>query len=359
MTSDLLMEDLFDLELFEQMREQGYVRVQDHPTLPLRICNYSEKAQYERVWNPVTLACRGLIIDLADRVVARPFTKFFNYSEHPDGAFALDARVTVTDKMDGSLGILYPVPGGHAIATRGSFTSVQALHATAVWNERYAGQFVPLPGHTYLFEIIYPGNRIVCDYGDLDDLVLLGAVHHRSGTVCPPSTVLLWPGPRAQEFSYASLGEALAAQPRPGAEGLIVVFDDGTTVKVKQDDYLTLHKIVTGLNARVVWEQLVAGKKPHEICEPLPDEFHAWVRSLCYRLARQAADLRAEAVAEHQTILGRLPNTFTRRDYAAHAVKSSRRALLFLLLDGCDIDGPIWQTLRPAGDDTPFNGRSL
>ncbi|GIH79629.1 hypothetical protein [Planobispora longispora] len=52
---------------------RGLVREQAHPELPLRILNYTEKAQAERAWNEVTLACRGLIVDDDGRVVARPF----------------------------------------------------------------------------------------------------------------------------------------------------------------------------------------------------------------------------------------------------------------------------------------------
>lgn len=37
--------DLFDQELLGEMVAGGYVRTQQHPTLPLSILNYTEKAQ--------------------------------------------------------------------------------------------------------------------------------------------------------------------------------------------------------------------------------------------------------------------------------------------------------------------------
>ncbi|MDW6066158.1 RNA ligase [Streptomyces sp. FXJ1.4098] len=133
------IDDLLDPALLARSLDAGYVREQTHPTLPLRIFNYAEKAVFEREWNEVTRQCRGLVIDRQGRILARPYAKFFNYSEHPEGTFDLDDRVVVTDKLDGSLGILYPLPGGgHAITTRGSFASDQALHATKIWQERYA-----------------------------------------------------------------------------------------------------------------------------------------------------------------------------------------------------------------------------
>jgi RNA ligase len=99
--------DLFDPKLLTEMLEGGFVRAGVHPTLPMTILNYTEKAQYERVWNPVTLTCRGLIVNHTTKdVVARPFRKFFNYGEPAADGLDTSGPVCVTDKMDGSLGIL-------------------------------------------------------------------------------------------------------------------------------------------------------------------------------------------------------------------------------------------------------------
>lgn len=347
--------DLLDLQALDKALEDGYVREQTHPTLPLRILNYTEKAQYERAWDAVTLTCRGLIVDTAGKVVARPFTKFFNYSEHPDGTFDLTAAVTVTDKLDGSLGILYPTPDGHAVATRGSFTSDQAQHATKVWQERYADASNVDDDITWLFEIIYPENRIVCDYGDTDDLFLLGGVHHRNG-VPVTADVLDFPGPKVIRFDYGTLAEALAAPPRPGAEGVVICFArDATMVKVKQDDYVALHRLVTGLNARVVWERLGDGETVQQICEPLPDEFHPWVEGVAGDLMNRAVEIVTGARTEHARIKAALPDGWTRKDYAAVAARSDNRAWLFMLLDGKDPAAKIWRTLRPSGEHRPVN----
>src|SRR3954469_17993310 len=172
----LYIDQLCDPALLADMVGGGYIRTQNHPSLPLLIHNYTEKAQYENVWNAATLACRGLVVSRDGRVLARPFAKFFNHGQPGAPELDLDGPVAVTDKADGSLGVLFPTPDGWAVATRGSFDSEQARHATKVWRSRYAGSFQPPEGLTLLFEIIYPGNRIVLDYGDLDDLVLLGAV---------------------------------------------------------------------------------------------------------------------------------------------------------------------------------------
>jgi RNA ligase len=261
--SGFTLGDLFDVDLLELMLTEGYVRSQQHPTWPqLTILNYSEKATYERVWNPATTQCRGLIYDAQTlKVLARPWPKFWNYGEPDAPEIPMGAAVEVTDKLDGSLGILYPTTDGQwAIATRGSFDSEQARHATEVWQQRYS-HYTPPQGVTILVEIVYPGNRIVCDYGKTDDLYLLGAVDIKYGNSYGPwedEVIGPWPAPRASEMRHiTTLGEALSQPPRPGAEGMVLRrWHSEDRVKLKQADYVALHRIITGCTKRRLWEHL-------------------------------------------------------------------------------------------------------
>lgn len=276
------LDDLFDLIDLEQAVEAGFVRTQTHPSLPFTIYNYSEKATFGRVWTPVTRQCRGLIVHTpTGEILARPFPKFMNYTEPGASEVSLDDPVTVTDKMDGSLGVLYPTgDGGWAIATRGSFTSEQAQHATAIWQERYADRFTPAPGMTYLFEIVYPGNRIVVDYGALDDLVLLGSVEIATGISFDPGETEAhgnWPGPTTQTFYYSTFRDALEAPPRPGQEGLVVrrAFSE-SRIKLKQAEYVELHRILTNVTARSLWEYLAVNtcwEQAHPRTEEAPEAY--------------------------------------------------------------------------------------
>lgn len=340
---------------------EGLVRVQTHPTLPLSIYNYTEKAQYSRTWNTVTTQCRGLIVGQdTGQIIARPFDKFFNADEHGPSKLgqALGGVVQVTNKMDGSLGILYPSPlhrTGYAIATRGSFTSEQALHATQLLNDRYA-DWVPNPDWTYLFEIVYPENRIVLDYGDQDDLVLLGARSIEYGDIVGPEVagVGCWPGPRTEILPVRSFKEARTLPPRANAEGVVVrSVKSGFMVKLKQEDYVLLHRIITGMNERAVWERLGAGETIDGVCEGLPDEFWPWVRKIGFDLYAAHDAISISARIEFALIKSELGEDFTRKDFAVRAQQSDFRALLFLLLDGRDIFKPIWDSIKPAG------GRSM
>jgi RNA ligase len=286
--------------------------------------------------------------------VARPFGKFFNHGQPGVPEVDLGAPVRVTDKADGSLGVIYPDgTGRYAVATRGSFASDQAIHATAVLRERYR-HWSPPDGATVLVEIIYPGNRIVLDYGGLDDLVLLGAVDIATGRSSGPETVPAWPGPVVESLAYPTLAAALAAPPRPGREGLVVWFPEpDLRVKLKYDEYVRLHRIVTGLSPRTVWECI---DDLDALVEALPDEFHPWVRTVAAGLHAEVDARLGELEAVYQSIVDSLPDGWSRKDFALVAARHPLRGYLFLRLDGRDCRRALWQGVRPAADRGAVGG---
>lgn len=351
--------------------DDGDVRVQYHPEFPnLAIHNYTEDVQYRNRWNKITLACRGLIIDVVTgEVIARPWEKFFNFGQR-DNRIDSDAPVEVTDKVDGSLGILYRRPDGEfAIATRGSFASEQALHATELLNTKYAPMFEMETGiagdgyvaglvnqWTHLFEIVYPDNRIVCNYGDMDDLVMLGAVHKQYGHYEGPTvaaSMLGWPGPVTEVWKYDRFVDALSFPDRQGKEG-VVIRSGRNIVKLKQADYVELHRIITNLSPKTIWEMLQQGKTIGDICAEIPDEFHGYVENIGDELEAHFADIKFNAVLEFNEIKNSLwsgPGTeISRRAWAERIKKSTHPALLFNLLDGKPIDDSIWKMIKPRGD---------
>lgn len=374
--------DLFSRRHLAQMIDDGYVRARQHPHAPLVIYNYTEKAQYENVWNAVTLICRGLIVnDDTGEVVARPFPKFFNYGQAGAPKPDLDARVYATDKVDGSLGILYPLGDTWAIATRGSFTSEQAQHATDTLRKKYPN-FAGKSGVTPLFEIVYPENRIVCDYGDQDDLVLLDVIDNETGSSLSAQWLRNWTGPVVQMLNYKTFGEVLAASPRENAEGIVVhVWRTGERVKIKQDDYVTLHRIITGTSARLLWQHIsviycahmvtkksqwgtLLGIDPDRaeqilatgstwmssLLEKVPDEFYTWVVTTADGLVSGINNLRAQI---HDDFHQLIHTNYDRKTFALATRGHPHRGALFMLLDGRDITAYVCKAVFPAAE-LPF-----
>lgn len=345
--------DIINPALLGEMIAGGYIRTRTHDTLPLTLYSYTEKAQYERVWNQATTQCRGLIVDHHGIVQARPFPKFWNHNEPEAGELDLDAPVEVADKMDGSLGIGFVYNDEFVIATRGSFHSEQAAWATRYWNQTEIGKFsTPNPHYTYLFEIIYPQNRIVLDYGGREDLALLAIIETATGEDSDDWRDPMWPGAIAEVFPYSTLREALTAPPRENAEGFVIRnLRTGQRIKAKFEWYVALHKIVTGLTERSVWEALV-GDTWDEFAAAVPDEFFDWCDGVASKLSEAYTDLYVDISDAHQKILARVDVT-DRKAYAMEAAKRpDLRPYLFLLLDNnkAKLEQAIWKALRPSGD---------
>lgn len=356
--------DLFDPHLLARMLDEGYVKSQTHPEHDLTILNYTNKTAFDRVWNDVTKACRGLVINSSGFVVSRPFPKFYNYGEHEEGSLSLDQEVYVTDKADGSLGISVPTSDGTIIATRGSFTSDQALWATQ-WLKNNFPDFEAVPYMTYLWEIIYPENRIVLDYGKEEKLLLLGMVDNETGQYFPGRTGLdegipiecLWYGESVDTFPHKTLGEALNAEPRKNAEGLVVYLKEtDSLVKIKQEDYVRLHKMISNLSERKVWEALKNVETDYyELIEHLPDEFFSWVKEVSNKFNEQATAIQDEASWQYMTIRLNLKDKFDdRKAFAELAKKSKYPNLMFLKYDGKSLSDVIWKMIEPKGLSTPF-----
>ncbi|HWS84146.1 MAG TPA: RNA ligase [Ktedonobacteraceae bacterium] len=181
-----------DIDQFRQYEKQGLITCRNHPEFDLLIWNYTAKCQFERVWDQVTMQARGLITKSDGTIVGRGFKKFFNIEEH-QGSIPLEA-FKVTEKLDGSLGILFQVNGIAYIATRGSFTSEQAVKGTEILHRKYR-DFPFQEQYTYLFEIVYPENSIVVDYGEREDLILLAVIHTKTGTEDHIHQINDWPFP--------------------------------------------------------------------------------------------------------------------------------------------------------------------
>ncbi len=334
---------IFDRERLDAMIGEGWLRSQRHPDADLWIYNYTERVQYEGHWTPETLACRGLILDADGEVVARPFPKFFNYGDPQIGGLP-DEPYTVTEKLDGSLGIYYEIGGEGFIASRGSFTSEQAELGT----QMLADHELEAPsGVTPLFEIVYPENRIVVDYAGRSDLFLLGAVDNETArTVGDPH----YTGPAADRHWGAAI-EVLVGQERPNREGYVVTFESGLRVKIKHAEYVRLHRIVTGINARAIWDSLRHGDEID--LDGVPDEIYGWVKATEARIREHYETTEADAME----VFAERPEGVSRKETAAYFVNSDvNPGLLFSMLDGKDYSDAIWRMVKPEAGLTPSRG---
>lgn len=392
----MLLYDLFGgLDLFNQHLKAGIINEMRHPYYPdLAIYNYGHKAQHDNIWDVVTEQCRGLVVNRRNgTIVARPFKKFFNLntSFRPE---TMEKNLPygdpeVYEKVDGSLGILYnycPDPWHHApepaIATRGSFYSDQAKWATEWYKKRWrnednffsGNQMMSWPeGYTPLFEIIYKENRIVVNY-DFEGLVLLGFVNIETGFELPYEDVVKYA--KQNGFRYVkkyNFGLFNAKQINdPNIEGFVLQYWTNKApvpfrLKIKTEDYTRLHKIITGLNPKGIWEHLAAGADPDRLWVPASSntEFTRWCTGWIHQYQNMYKSLEDEAIRTYGLCCmqvrrnkvietgGHFDDMPKRKEYALAFTEASQRLapILFAMLDGKDYKPIIWKMLKPVIHD--------
>jgi len=328
------------LEILNQYQSQGLLYQQVHPTLPLSIWNYSEKVQYDSLWDDITLSCRGLVTDDKGNVVARPFRKFFNIEE---GKHTPTEQFQVFEKMDGSLGILFFYGNEWVFASRGSFTSDQALKFKEIFTKKYKTSHLYTP-NTYLFEIIYPENRIVVDYGNIEDVVLLGEINTESGDELDLNHYTNSIFNVVKEYNGIKDYSSLKSLVDNNAEGFVVRFSNGDRMKIKGEEYLRLHRIMTNLSTTSVWEILSTNGKIDEFIKDVPDEFFRKIQDFAFDLSLRYYNLMKEYTECFEIIKNK---TEDRKSFAEESKRYPHPSLLFGLLDGKDISPMIWKMIKP------------
>lgn len=359
-----------NLEILNQYVKDGWVERNDHPSLPISIYNYSRKTQYEGKWDDITLKTRGLVLDNEGNVIAKSFDKFFNYEELVGNKWVQskipNEPFEVFEKMDGSLGILFNYGGEWILATKGSFYSDQAVRGMEILKKYKYERLIK--GFTYLFEIIYPENRIVCDY-DFEDLVLLAVIDNKDGYELQiHDDKVHLEGIRFRNL-YNNLGfkvvkkydgiedySTLKNMIDSNSEGFVVKFSSGFRMKVKGEEYVRLHKLITQLSTYDIWEHLREGRDVMELVDRVPDEFDKWVKEQVSHLSYGHYRLGEQCGKMHDYFrYGKYGDVYpepTKKEFAEHlqkVVDPKLHGIMFAIWDGKKdkTDELIWKLIKP------------
>jgi RNA ligase len=304
--------------------------------------------------------------------------KFFNVHEHGRGReFAPplpDEPFEIHEKVDGSLAVIFWYAGSWQVTTRRSFESPQAEWVRQQLDKADTSGLVP--GLTYIAEAVYPQNRVVVDYGQREDLVLLGATRPDGTDIALADVADHWQGIGSVISAHAPVtltelsrlaasGLDLTGRPMTGieSEGWVIRYQSGARVKVKQEEYLRLAALVGEIGTEDVWRWTgiarfgqhfpakflarALGCPPTDISglggdfdapmraavENVPDEYHDQVRTAVDQFAWAAGDVYAEM--RHQ--YNQIKTIGDRGDFAraANQIEDKQmRAGVFLLLDG-------------------------
>lgn len=354
-------------EILKDYINRGLVEEARHKHLPLSIYNYTRECQYSGAWDDVTLMCRGLIMDDHEKIIGRGFNKFFNYEELTHSVpWTSSDYVYVQEKMDGSLGILFYYAGDWHLATKGSFHSDQAVRGMEIIREKF---FLPafMKEYSYIVEIIYPENRIVVEYPE-PKITFLSVFLNRShpGWTEGGDDELHWTTANSIFHSSAikkkdiveteqvfdglshDFYKKLKERNLQNKEGYILrFFPSNFRCKIKFEDYVRLHRLLTNFSNVDIWEALRTGKNITALLDNVPDEFDEWVRSTKRDLEERYIAIEREYEWIFNHIL-RVAGANERKEFAHIARRYKYPGILFNMLDEKDYSQIIWKEIRPV-----------
>lgn len=359
-----------DKETFiEKYLHGGWVNEGIHKTLPLNIFCYSRKCQYESNWDSVISKCRGIVVDRGtEEIVARPFEKFHNYGSPQAEGTLFDVRVqpTVWEKMDGFMVTAFKYRGEWHAASKSSFHSIHAKWATAELR-RHANEFPE--GWTPIFEGLHPDLRVVVNYGDKKELVLLALINNETGEEMTPGKLRTlsadYNTPGQHWITLAEAKEHVLDNVKNDEGYVLTWYQDGNPpvrLKMKYIEYLRLHRMVCGVSPKRIWEALSQPHLAADLREYLNDStpwfaafVRKWVNALTLKhdwLLEKATKVYMQTV--HDMAPRHLGGEFAnlgafRKAYALEFTKPENveiRAILFAMLDGKDANVVVWKQVR-------------
>lgn len=355
------------LKPFEEERRAGNVRRQDSFNGDLCLYSYTDQCTYDRAWNDVTRNSRGIVFEASTgKIVALPFPKFFNIGEMPETRLEnlpYEGYVT-TEKMDGSLGILYYYKDKWRMNTRGSFDSEQAIRGLDIFERKYDSHFFN-KNYTYLVEIIYPENKIVVNYGDEEKLTLLAIVDTNNQEEVRihnyMAEAIAGGIPIVEQYDY-TIEEMLELQKTipKDQEGFVIRFDSGLRIKIKGQEYFRIHKLISQMSPLSFWESMKDGKVNVDYLQELPEEYRADAEELTNQLETLYNKTKNEALASVDKVVKAVGfGDINTREYKKkvglymHNNKLPHQSVVFpkLLGNNDKVDYYIMKQIRPTGNE--------
>ena len=365
------------LDVFKLQRHicDGLIEVNHHKTLPLHILTYTRKTVYDCLWDDVTTKCRGLIIGHNNIIISRPFEKFFNINTtyRPEtNLFALPARLPiVTEKLDGSLGILWKFPemfqwafgeGGQpvkvndsciGIATKGSFHSKHAEWATQHYLNNYKSAVWP-KGYTPLFEIINEQiQHHIVHYGCPAKLVLIGMINNETGEEADYNTCYHWAKINGIELIsvYGKTTLEVLNENRENHEGYVLSWSNPCApplkIKVKHNSFLIMQSIIHKATPKAILEAL--REQNYEQIETWTSNFASpltdWINDWITKFSLTANDVSHKA---YQLVLSIGATAKTRKEFAETVLEREPEfaSICFAMLDQKDHRKQMWKVVE-------------
>lgn len=195
-------------------------------------------------------------------------------------------------------------------------------------------------------------NRIVVNYGDRWELVLLTRIDTETGaemyyddlvsTYSKYFTVV-------KRLNLKTFADVMKYQKSNlnNEAGAVVRFLSGFRIKINFEEYVRLHVIMTNVSNLTVWEHLMNNYNFDELLDRVPDEFYDWLKKTTKIIQSDFNEIERQALKEFVRIY-HINEIAERKLFAAEALKSEHCSILFRLYDKKSYNEIIWKEVRPV-----------
>ena len=245
-----------DHNILKKYVEDSTICCEKHPFADLYIYGYYSDSGRKIIWDDINKYCRGIILDGEGNIIERPFNKFWTFQQYISNNLILlnDCQILrlpegdfrITEKVDGTMVTLYWLHNTPYLATQRSFTNVKAIEATKILHEKYSHLYsVFNRNYTYVFEAIYPETRVLIDYGDMRDLILIGVIDKETGIPLPvPDIGFRTCRDYSHQYGHIKDFNDLCDLDLNNQEGFVIYYESGETIKLKFPWYVKAHSLL-------------------------------------------------------------------------------------------------------------------
>lgn len=292
---------------------------------------------------------RGLIFcSKTGQLLSRPFHKFFNLGEREDLVPDFSRPHVILTKLDGSMVRPIVLESGVRWGTKMGITDVsmqaEEFVATRPQYESLA-RALHNEGYTPIFEWCSRKQRIVVDYPE-DNLILLAVRDNFTGKYADRNsleqTADIWEVPLVSIIDTSDMSTddlVMFVRSMSGMEGVVIQFDDGHMVKIKADEYVSLHRAKSLLDNERDVVGLVLDEKVDDLLPLLPNSDRR-------RLRKFEVDIWLDILKFQSTVNGLLKHcadhNISRKEFALNSndIEPMLRAAVFkhFELEVCNID---------------------
>jgi hypothetical protein len=219
--------------------------------------------------------CRSVVVDVEnDEIVILPFDKFFNLNEREETnekvvrqkiteALKNDVSVIdITNKLDGSMQCARYYKGDFIMSSSHSINPEQSWRLKdgySMLNDNYKKLLRDFPDYTFIFEYISKEDMHVVSYNeDMYGLHLIGARNNKTG-ICFNIEILKSLSKNYDlkvtdhhNITFDEMLSTLSKYKSNEKEGYVIHIsnmNDDFFVKIKCDDYVQMHKILSAISS--------------------------------------------------------------------------------------------------------------